>query len=577
MIARLLVILFLVASQIVNAIDYGPQILRICLDNNTSSATLFWKTPSDNCNSFKFYKIYSSENNGPWLLNKTISTVGTNEQTVLLTDLTSDWKFKLVTYSSCNGADSFISNYQTIDQNKPPLLELDSVSFDYVSQKLSAGWKKNSAPDTKGYWLYNFTATDYDKILDSDKTSCILPGFDFTNPSKIALSTFDSCNLFAPISGTQKAAYLSGKVDTCKRSISFNWTIYEGWSTANQYLVLNLNNEGFCKLLTLTPDQTSIEINNIKLGDNFCYYIRTEEVRTQKTSSSNTVCFQTRKIASPSRNYLSNVTVENDAFIKISFDIEKQPDTDSLIVEKSEGKSPFIRFAALKSNPLIENYNLEDLDANFNKLVYSYRVKTIDKCQSISSISNIGTSILLLEPLLKGNAYNFKWNLYVGYEKGIRDQTIETSTNRFTWNIYQTENNYNTQLLFLSEDINSDSTCFRIRNNESLNSLARSSSSTSNVKCIYKIEEFYLPHTINPFSNNNIFRVYGIGLDKARGNMEIYNRWGEKIYQTTNLYEGWNGRISDDFAPLGSYAYKVYFYDQKNNYHLKTGTIFVIR
>jgi gliding motility-associated-like protein len=577
MIARLLVILILVISQIANAIDNGPEILRICLDNNSSSVTLYWKSPSDNCNSFKFYKIYSSENNGPWLLNKTINSISASEHTVILSDLTSDWKFKLVTYSSCNSTDSFISNYQTIDQSKPPLLELDSVSFDNTTQKLSAGWKKNFAPDTKGYWLYNLTPTDYDKILDTDNTFTILPSFDFTNPSKIALSTFDSCNLFAPISGTQKAAYLNGKVDTCKRSISFNWTTYEGWSTTNQYLVLNLNNAGFSKLLTLTPNQTNIEIKDITLGDRLCYYIRTQEIATKKTSSSNTVCFQTRKLTTPSRNYLSNVTVENDALIKISFDIEKQIDTDSLIVEKSEGKSPFVRFTALKSNPLIENYILEDLHANFNNFIYSYRVKTIDKCQSISSISNIGTSILLLEPLLTGNAYNFKWNLYVGYENGIRDQTIETSTNRFTWNIYQTENNLNTQHSFLQESINSDSICFRITNNESLNSHNKSSSSISNVRCIYKIEEFYLPRTINPLSNNNIFRVYGLGLDKSRGKMEIYNRWGEKIYETTNLYEGWNGKIYDEFAPLGSYAYKVFFYDQKNNYHLKTGAIFVIR
>ena len=200
MIARLLVILILIISKIANGIDIGPEILRICLDNNTSSATLFWKTPNDNCNSFKFYKIYSSENNGPWLLNKTINTISTNEYTTALTDLTSDWKFKLVTYSSCNGIDSFISNIQTIDQNKPPLLELDSVSFDFISQKLSAGWKKNSAPDTKGYWLYNLTPTDYDKIIDTDKTFKLLNSFDFNNPSKIALSTFDSCNLFSPIS-----------------------------------------------------------------------------------------------------------------------------------------------------------------------------------------------------------------------------------------------------------------------------------------------------------------------------------------------------------------------------------------
>ncbi|MFM9943818.1 MAG: hypothetical protein ACKVQB_01155, partial [Bacteroidia bacterium] len=154
MFTRLIVILFLTISHFSNGVDKGAEIIRICADIDRKTATLFWNTPNDNCSSFKKYQIYSSENSGPWKLDTIIFSINQSSKEVFLSDLSSDWKFKIVTYFACNNIDSFSSASQSIDQNRPFQLELDSVSFDYSTQKLSAGWKKNSAADTKGYWLY---------------------------------------------------------------------------------------------------------------------------------------------------------------------------------------------------------------------------------------------------------------------------------------------------------------------------------------------------------------------------------------------------------------------------------------
>ena len=39
--------------------------------------------------------------------------------------------------------------------------------------------------------------------------------------------------------------------------------------------------------------------------------------------------------------------------------------------------------------------------------------------------------------------------------------------------------------------------------------------------------------------------------------MMIYNRWGQKIYETTDPNSGWDGTYNNIPSPLGTYVYKV--------------------
>ena len=99
----------------------------------------------------------------------------------------------------------------------------------------------------------------------------------------------------------------------------------------------------------------------------------------------------------------------------------------------------------------------------------------------------------------------------------------------------------------------------------------------NNLQCIYSISDFYFPETINPNSQNNTFKIYGLGFDRNRGNIEIYNRWGEMVFSTTDLDKGWDGKINGEIADMGMYIYKALFYDQLNERHIRSGSILVIR
>ena len=70
----------------------------------------------------------------------------------------------------------------------------------------------------------------------------------------------------------------------------------------------------------------------------------------------------------------------------------------------------------------------------------------------------------------------------------------------------------------------------------------------------------YVPNSFTPFSTNDnlneVFKAYGIGVNKFE--MEIYNRWGQKIFSTNSIEDGWDG-LSNDGAemPAGLYIYYI--------------------
>jgi len=523
--------------------------------------------------------VYSSENNGPWILEAKINNINISCLPIFLNNINSFWKFKITAHSGCNGIDSFTSNEMSIDQLKPPLIELDSVSFDLATQNLSAGWNSNSAPDTKGYRVYQYNNSVNNLIQDLDSNSVVLPGYNKNNPSYITLATFDSCNLFSPISSPQKAAYLSGSMDTCLKLINLNWTSYEGWANAIQFLYVNTNNTGYRKqTITLINNKNNITLSNITLGDSLCYLIRTQESVLKKTSSSNAICFYTRNLKAPKNNYLSNVTVENDSHLEITFDTDISSDIDTLFLEKALTGTP--NFSTIKKYPkstITTQTIIQDLSADFNSNSFTYRIKTFDKCLNLTSTSNIGTSILLNKPIFMNEEYHLKWNPYKSWELGILDQTIEYSYDRFTWNTLQKVTPNTTTYIFKEQVPVTDSVCFRIVNSETTNSLGSAAVSISNIHCVYVIKDFYLPGTINPNSHNNTFKIYGSGIDKTRQKLEIFNRWGEKVFESTNLQIGWDGKINGEIADMGNYIYKATFYDQTNKYYLKTGSLLIIR
>jgi gliding motility-associated-like protein len=90
-------------------------------------------------------------------------------------------------------------------------------------------------------------------------------------------------------------------------------------------------------------------------------------------------------------------------------------------------------------------------------------------------------------------------------------------------------------------------------------------------------EEYFVPNAFTPNGdgNNDVFTIYGFGLAKA--NLKIFNRWGEKIYDSPNQWQGWDGTYRSETQNPGVYTYfveGVYLNGKKKE---KKGTVTLIR
>ena len=70
----------------------------------------------------------------------------------------------------------------------------------------------------------------------------------------------------------------------------------------------------------------------------------------------------------------------------------------------------------------------------------------------------------------------------------------------------------------------------------------------------------YVPNSFTPDGNqfNPLFLpIVTAGVDKNQYELEIYNRWGELIFQTTSTEDGWDGTYKGIACPEGMYNWKI--------------------
>jgi gliding motility-associated-like protein len=66
-----------------------------------------------------------------------------------------------------------------------------------------------------------------------------------------------------------------------------------------------------------------------------------------------------------------------------------------------------------------------------------------------------------------------------------------------------------------------------------------------------------MPNAFTPgHGNNGVFKVTKRGIASLK-EFSIYNRWGNKVFSTTNIDEGWDGTFNGKPQPMGTYVYVI--------------------
>ena len=87
----------------------------------------------------------------------------------------------------------------------------------------------------------------------------------------------------------------------------------------------------------------------------------------------------------------------------------------------------------------------------------------------------------------------------------------------------------------------------------------------------------YLPNVFTPDGDgiNDIF--YAVGVDIAKLDFYIFDRWGEQLFYTDDINVGWDGTYKGRLAETETYVWKVWYEDVVGNRGTLYGTVTLLK
>jgi gliding motility-associated-like protein len=95
---------------------------------------------------------------------------------------------------------------------------------------------------------------------------------------------------------------------------------------------------------------------------------------------------------------------------------------------------------------------------------------------------------------------------------------------------------------------------------------------------VYKGPDIYVPTGFTPNNDgkNDKFTPFPVGM-KSYNYFRVFNRWGQAVFSTTRLNDGWDGRWGGVDQAGGTYVWMIEGLTKDNRVITKKGTVVMIR
>jgi len=85
-----------------------------------------------------------------------------------------------------------------------------------------------------------------------------------------------------------------------------------------------------------------------------------------------------------------------------------------------------------------------------------------------------------------------------------------------------------------------------------------------------------MPNAFMPTGSNNLFKPSRRGIAQLKA-FNIFNRWGNKVYSSTNIDEGWDGTYNGQPQPAGVYIYIIEAVSDSGKVFTRQGNVTLLR
>ena len=95
---------------------------------------------------------------------------------------------------------------------------------------------------------------------------------------------------------------------------------------------------------------------------------------------------------------------------------------------------------------------------------------------------------------------------------------------------------------------------------------------------VFKEKYVYLPNAFTPNGDgvNDEFKINPVGINSLNY-FRIFNQWGQIVFETSSLSEGWDGKLNGVRQPLATYNWILEASDIYGNKIRESGSVTLIR
>jgi len=568
----------------------------LVVDNSTDGvATLLWNSVRDPLpeGSSNYYKIYKSiyENGVPatWdLITDDFENTLYNYEIPNGLCLDSiNFKIEIDNSYGCSSVSNITGNwFSEIIQPDEPVFDTISISN---NSNVILGWESSTSEDAAGTLIYIYDGVwiVIDTIFGNDITFYTDSSYSPCDQNfQYAIAAFDSCGIISP-----------GSFDTPLRpiflyDISFNicsgtntltWEPYiNATPSIGKYEIWVSEDNGVPTLIDeVTANDNLYNHSGVENSTEYVYFVRAVFGNFTSTSCKKTIV--TGNFIKPDNLYFANATVLTDNNIELTLDLDLNPVTCTWELFRSDaGSTSQTLLTSFQRNQVSSSpFNYLDETADGSTGYYTYSVNVFDSCGALTIESNTVKSIFLEGEHISDNENYLTWNAFEGWDAGvgkyyifrILGDVIPTlpidSTDSQT-----TEYTDNTSSVSASE---SKFSYWVQAAEESPNNFGYQEKSNSNIIDLFRETELYFPNAFRPGgTTNNEFKPVMSGFGGSNYLFQIYNRWGQLFFESTDPNTGWDGTYKGNLVPMGTYVYRLVYQDVYSITKQQQGTVMLI-
>ena len=501
-------------------------------------------------------------------------------------EATIGYRVELADASGCRNVSRPLYDIFT-DRTAPDIPQLDSVSVDFLTDRIRLGWEQSGNGDVIAYIIYHYENglwVPIDTVFDIGNTSWTDSENSADATHQYRIAALDSCYNSSPMSDPQHNFRVTATYDLCRREAYLSWDEYENLPPdIESYRIYFSENGGNLQLAGEVPaNVSSFTMQQLVPQSGYRVIVRAVNLGGNITASSYKCSFVFNSADNNDFAYIRYVTVVDNAKIEIKVSTGTTVSFSQVHLYRSVGDDQHFEPLASQINNGTDTYVFEDENVQVDRNLYYYRATVENDCHVETYTSNVAHNILLTGESFRNSRDNhLQWSQYGDWAGGtdhyelLRKTEMRGAYVSVAGNMGITD--YTDDVTELRRE--GEKFSYYVEAMESLDDYGFMEKSRSNTVVLNQLPLTYIPNAFCPAGpgKNRVFLPVHSFVTMENYHMYIFNREGNMLFHSNYPDMGWDGTYNGKTLPGGCYIYKITYTYGADGIYEAVGTVTLVR